>query len=310
MNITKINLANFNSCKPKTSLIHFGLFRKSENDYFVKTQTFEEKEKYEERQCALALKLDKKRKFDINDYRELTIQQKEILNNNFGPKIEKIVDDNIYVAELLKKYLDDLYGENNYIFASIGTSPSGIARYMEFCGVETKYFPASGLKQKLLFFQQELYENQEGVQKYLEFLKSQGISKEDVEKSDKKILFFDFCYTGNTLRNFEALLKGEAGIPDDDKTDFIDISKALTIAGRKYNKDYNIIKDYCNYYLMNSQISLVSGISHLPINQFKNLDKILEEETKKYAKVYNFILMQKLDEQGKLKENPLNKNSL
>lgn len=310
MNITKINLVNFNPYKPKTSPISFGLFKNSENDYFVKSEELKEKEKYQESQCALALKLGKKRKFDIDDYRELTTEQKELLHKKYDCGVEYIVDANMRVAENLKKYLDNLYGEDGYIFASIGTSPSGIARYMEFCGVETKYFPASGLKKKLLYFQQELCENQDGLKKYIEFLKSQGISREDIEKSNKKILFYDFCYTGNTLRNFEALLKVEANIPDDDKTEFIDISRALIIAGLKNGGDYQTIKNYCDYYMMNSHISSVSGVAHLPINQFKNLDAVIKKETREKAKAYNFILMEKLEAQGKLKENPLNKNTL
>lgn len=310
MNVAKINLAYFNPYKPKTNPTNFGSFWKAENDYFDKSQELKEKEKYEENQCAQALKLGKKRKFDIDDYKELNVEQKKLLNKKYDFEIERVVDANMYVAEILKKYLDDLYGEDGYIFASIGTSPSGIARYMEFSGVETKYFPISGAKKKLLFFQQELYENQDGLKTYLEFLKSQGISKEDVEKSDKKILFFDFCYSGNTLRNFEALLKAEAQIPDDDKTDFLDISRTLIIAGRKFDGDYQTIRNYCEHYMMNSHISFVSGVAHLPIGQFKNVNSIIEKETNEKAKAYNFILMEKLDELGKLKENSLNKNSL
>lgn len=66
--------------------------------------------------------------------------KKEIISKA-PEEIEEAVMDNIYLADDLKKYLDKKYGENGYIFASIGTPPSLVAKVFEYMGVETKYLP-------------------------------------------------------------------------------------------------------------------------------------------------------------------------
>lgn len=310
MRISGINFFNNNAyLKPQKCKTNVS-FCNNQTDVFIKSSTNEISiDSFE--QYTNALKVNKKRKFDIDDYKSLTSDEIKIIEQRMPKCVQKAVDDNIHVGGLLKKYFDNLYGEDGYIFCSIGTSPSGIARFMEFSGVETKYFPASGLKGPVIFFSKELNKNLNGLNKYLEFLKEQGVTKEQIEKSDKKYIFTDFCHTGQSLNNFEALLKMEAGIPDDDKnTRFLSLTNALIKATREAKIPLGRTLEYNEYYLMAGDIEEYGGIPHLPIKSFEKMDEILSKNTILAPREFNYLMMKELDKKGLLKKNPLNDKSL
>ena len=69
-----------------------------------------------------------KMKFDISDYKKLSPKQKEkIRYTKCAPTDRKRAETNIELAIELKENLDKEYGEGNYVFECIGTSPSLIA---------------------------------------------------------------------------------------------------------------------------------------------------------------------------------------
>ena len=84
--------------------------------------------------------------FKIDGYNKLTTKEKDKIDNDAPIEIKEDADMNFEVGKIFKKALDEKYGENNYIFECIGTSPAPIGRFLEFSGVEVHYLPISGLK--------------------------------------------------------------------------------------------------------------------------------------------------------------------
>ena len=122
-----------------------------------------------------------------------------------------VVDENLHYADLLKKSLDEYYGKDKYTFVSVGRSPSTIARCISKRGVPTIYCPISNLGN-------EQYRDVRGTfffNRYLNYLKSQGLKPEDVLKSDRKFLVYDYTQTGESLRNFEKILLDDLKLPKD-----------------------------------------------------------------------------------------------
>ena len=266
-----------------------------------------------ETEINLPCKIKDKKKFDINDYNKLSTTQIEEIRENLPTDVKKAVKETIFTGKLLKDYFDEIYGEDKYIFACIGTSPSGIGRFMEFSGVETKYFPITGFRGDIDYACNRLNRYPKETEKYLSFLKEKGITPEEIEKNNKIILFTDYTSTGETLNNFEMIVRERAGIGDSDKIKFLAINDELAKADSHFKLNHKKslrINDYINKYLTSAKICDFTGIPHLQIFDFKNTNKIIKNHKSDKAKLFNFAIIDELNKQGKLIENPLNKNSL
>lgn len=251
-----------------------------------------------------------KRKFDISDYKSLSKKEIKIAKEKANGLTEQAAKDNIFVAEYIKEYLDKIYGEDKYVFACIGTSPSGIGRVLEFMGVETKYFPASDFRDYGRICK-VLDNNPKADNTYLSFLNSQGITNEEIENNDKTVLFVDYADRGYTLECFEKFIKGRAKI-NSKKVKFKDIYHMIGYATKdveSLEKEMRIMK-YINKYLVSAAIADYTGVPHLSVYNFENFDKVLKENDLMSSKLYNLLIIDELNNKGKLKENPLNKNSL
>ena len=151
--------------------------------------------------------LGEKRKFSIPSYMKLASSDIDKINETIVSRTHNVAERSVDIALDLKEYLDETYGKDSYVFCCVGTSPAGVARAFEFMGVETKYLPISGLTHVRDFkYYRDLYP------KYLEFLSSQGLSKDKIEKSPKTYLFFDYTFTGNSLKIFENMMRSEFGL--------------------------------------------------------------------------------------------------
>ncbi len=250
-----------------------------------------------------------KRKFDISDYKSLSEKEIKIAKEKATDLTKNAAKDSIVIANILKKNLDKTYGENNYILACIGTSPSGLGRVLEFSGVETKYIPLSNFKGDERSIFKRLTQNKKGEEKYISFLKEQNVIPTN-EENEKTILFIDYTHTGESLENFEAFIKKRCNIQHN-RIKFLDLEKTLhqTSKDSIFEEESNIF-DYIFKYCICCMIEDLTGVPHLDISDFKNIDKKLKEETNIQAKLFNLIIIDELNKQGKLKENPLNKNSL
>lgn len=85
------------------------------------------------------------KQFSIADYKQLTIEQIEILRNNLSKELIKARDVTMIFSANIKSKLNKEY-PNGYIFVSIGRSPAVIGKALEYQGIEVKYCPISYLK--------------------------------------------------------------------------------------------------------------------------------------------------------------------
>ena len=256
------------------------------------------------------------KKFSVRDYNKLNQKQldamRKICLKNEGAK--EAADDSIEMALLLKSYLDDLNGEGNYVFVSIGRSPVGIARAFEFMGVETKYLPIS----RLTYYPD--YEcvlgGANGLKEYRKFLNKQGIYNENIGLSGKQYYFFDYTNSGNSLYYFEKLLRKGYKI-NTRNMHFLSLNRQLVTAGEKMDERQYCEKTlksispsrYIIKYLKNSGIQDYGGISELRVDRLYDITKCKDFESDE-AKIFNFLVMDRLQEMGLLKENRKNRKSL
>ena len=265
-----------------------------------------------------------KRKFDISDYKKLSKAQIESVKNakdNYWTEQKAKRDVSLAIA--LKKDMDREFGEGKYVFECIGTSPSTLARVFEFMGVETHYLPISNFR---LFTESTIFsmiKNQEkGRKAYGKFLKSQGISRGEIEESDKAYVFYDYYSTGKTSKMYKKILEKFFDIPvDRDNVHFRALNGFLyRITLPQYNEYGDSPEEqqrlklrydcYLDEELNKNGAAQHGGIAHLGFNDLIHIDDIKKDSTGLNSKIYNFFVMDILNEQGLLKENPKNKKSL
>lgn len=266
-----------------------------------------------------------KRKFDISDFKKLSQAQIDgVKNAKDNEKVRKKAERDVALALVLKKSLDRDYGEGKYIFECIGTSPSTIARVFEFMGVETHYLPISNFR---LFPESDiksLIQNQnKGIKAYSKFLKSQGIDSKKIENSDKTYLFYDYAATGKSLKLFGEILGEFFDIPTDRKNvKFKTLNSELLfeisnddydekdIYAREYQQANMNLMSYILEELQKCGAAEHGGIAHLGFNDLIHIDDIKKDTTGLNSKLYNFFVMDILNQKGLLKENKRNKVSL
>lgn len=256
--------------------------------------------------------LDKGRHFKLNSYRLLTKKQKNELLKKIPAQIKFDVEQNYKLAQKFKKSLDEKYGKDNYIFECIGTSPAGIGRYLEFTGVEVHYLPISGLHSLTNAGQLCFYAEDEGIKKYGEFLSSQGIKKGMEKETDKKILFYDYTDSWHSLHTFRNILNENYGIPmefENQQFEYRSLNKDLKELAQN-DKEKDDINLYIEAYLQEERIGKYSGVPHMRTRAMKNINYFCKSKIEKDARLFNFYTMYKLEQEGLLKENPANKNSL
>ncbi|MBE7704251.1 MAG: hypothetical protein E7Z90_00395 [Cyanobacteria bacterium SIG29] len=249
--------------------------------------------------------LSKSRKFNVSDYESLSHTEKAILRNT-SLSIKESAEKTLQVGLKVKEHLDNRFGEGNYVFVSIGTSPSGVGRVLEFCGVETKYLPISGLRH---FSEDDEYKEFEAdFPLYVDFLAEQGLTKEEMNSSGKEYLFFDYTLTGKSLETFKKMMKEDFDL-DNPHMHFKSFDFECYSSTAKKIDPPQYALDYVNEYLFKEKMAKYGGIRHLPI-----WDLICIEECKYYqcddAKRFNFLIMDKLNKMNLLKYNPANKKSL
>ena len=293
MRISQLNAQNKTCFKsnPKNSALQ-NFFMQSLNatlekttsaDTFIKKDDLAQKIKHFFTQYS-AVKAFKKRKekFQISDFLALKAEEIIAIKQKAKKKHIKAADINLRLGLEIKQKLDNTYGKDGYVFISIGTSPSLIAKVLEFQGVEVKYLPIS----------------------YFDFVSQQGINKDAVSKSGKKFVFYDYTYTGETLKKIEQLMTEKMGL-DKTKTAFRSINEDLINS----NTDNQIVSDYIADYLEAAYAADYSSVRHLPYSQIEKVEITPENfsaNDKKDPKFFNFLVMEKLKQMGILRQNPNN----
>lgn len=290
------------------------LLNNQECDFFVESSSLENYHK-------IRKIVDKVRKVTQKEYKKITSSQMEdFASNCIDKNIKKAADENVAVGLPLKKFLDEKYGNDKYVFVSIGASPAPIGRVMEFSGVETKYLPISGLRE--VSDSKQVVESL-GFEDYVKFFKKQGVDRQNISKNDKTYVFYDYSFSGNSLNIFKNLMLDQFDLPKD-KVDFRCLNDDILSLKKEIGQesfcntdmleelfidDPSLARYYVRYFLELSHGSRLGGVGHL---NYRNLSKITDtcRHEDNYAKFYNLMVMDKLSEMGLLKSNSRNKFSL
>ena len=83
------------------------------------------------------------RKFTAKDYYDLTFEEKEDLYSKIPDTIQELAFLNADIGIIFKYALDEEFGEENYKFISLGTSPACAGKAMEYMGEDVVYLPMS-----------------------------------------------------------------------------------------------------------------------------------------------------------------------
>lgn len=314
MRISQLNAQNKTCFKsnPKNSALQ-NFFMQSLNatlektpsaDTFIKKDDLAQKIKHFFTQYS-AVKAFKKRKekFQISDFLALKAEEIIAIKQKAKKKHIKAADINLRLGLEIKQKLDNTYGKDGYVFISIGTSPSLIAKVLEFQGVEVKYLPISDFGNTANIPLDEIYRKYD-FKSYFDFVSQQGINKDAVSKSGKKFVFYDYTYTGETLKKIEQLMTEKMGL-DKTKTAFRSINEDLINS----NTDNQIVSDYIADYLEAAYAADYSSVRHLPYSQIEKVEITPENfsaNDKKDPKFFNFLVMEKLKQMGILRQNPNN----
>ena len=243
-------------------------------------------------------------KFKIEEYLLLNASDKsEIRDVVFKfESIQEAANSSVELAVDYKNFLDKKYGKGSYVFISIGFSPSLIAKAFECMGVKTRYLPISELS--------KAYESLDGIDfsNYFDFLKKQELSPEEVGADDKSYIFADYTGSGRTLENFEKLIREEFGLSSS-KIEFRSVNKDLQQSCLNTRR----VNQYIDTYFRYADAHNFSSIAHLSVlavgdTEMSNDRLTLHEEI--LPKLFNFAVMDKLNEMGLLKENPGNECTL
>ncbi len=249
--------------------------------------------------------------FGVNDYLKLDKNQKAQIDDLVKDD-EDIFDDcdiNTLIAPKLKDYLDKKYNEDGYVFISIGTSPSSIARVLEFMGVEVKYLPVSGLKNFDIYSDVEIEAGAKGTKEYKKFLDKQKINDRHIKKSKKKYLFIDYTDSGKSLKIYQDLIRNVFKI-NSDNVEFLSLNKIIGDLSDGSEDFDKLVRYYIYNYLVKNGSSHICAIKHLTPKEFQYINKQILRKISQQTQMYNYCVMKILDKNNLLKYNPKNKNSL
>lgn len=280
-----------------------------------------------EMRALAAKKLSKIHKMTIQEYKKLTEDEKNIIRETIPPQTQKIAKESLVFGLKLKSNLDKNYGVNKYCFLSLGTSPAGIARVMEFSGVETKFIPISRLHN---YFSLEKIENLKiNKSKYYKFMKSQKITPNDIDKSGKKYLCFDYTISGESINAYRLFLQTifDMGVNKIKYISINDLIKNIILEENEENEENDVnscndtyeitdvdgekysFQNYISEYLLKCQMETYCGVPHLNIERINWISKCHKYENIN-AKKFNFVIIEELDRRGLLKHNSANNSAL
>ena len=233
-------------------------------------------------------------KFSIDSFHQLSEEENNLLRDVADINTKTAVNSSVDLGLKFKAYLDEKYGKDKYVFVSIGTSPSGIARVMEFSGVETKYLPVTSLTK--VSSEKDIDEHKDKYPVYKEFLTQQGITNEDIDASGKKYLFYDYTFTGKSLKIFEILMRHEFGVTSPN-IEYRSLNGDLNNAANCVNNMHREVCEYIEEYFKDSSMAQYGGIPHLRLDE---MDKVFEKKHSygNAPNLFNFLVIHILKKSG------------
>ncbi len=238
-------------------------------------------------------------KFTVTDYDNLYKDDVAGLRYYADETIMQAADRTAHLGVKLKRRLDRLYGKDNYVFVAVGAKPSLVGRAFECQGVETRYLPTPRAK-----FWEKTF-NSNSIQAFGNFMESQDLNKDAMEASPKKYLFFEYTYGDNSRADtLKTFLTTKYGLPEDR----VEV-KSIETELKQVNASKDIIDDYLSLYFKKNEAEKLSGIGILPSYSLTEQDfepKKITLYSDEAVRVFQFLLMDKLNQIGTLEENPDN----
>ena len=210
--------------------------------------------------------------------------------------IKKAARESVFAGKLTKEIYDKKYGENNYVVVSIGTSPAGIGKALEYMGVDVRYVPISSLSGLIgAGSYQKFFKGQKDSSKYRKFLDSIGLNNKSIKKDKRNYVAIDYTATGDSIMSASDIARCYLSIKSPNLI-FNSINETLTDAMfgdlyDKYNhKDRLRLDKYIVRYMQEAEIGDYCGIPHIPCDSLGNIDNCLKESKSKDAKDFEFAL--------------------
>ena len=216
--------------------------RNSNSDQYLKNKTipiaFTALPKETQLKTSVENILNRSIVFGPKEYKNLSKEELSVLRDYqkyFVNADLKNIPNMLYIAKLFSEGMHQQY-PNGFTLVSIGRSPAFLAKYLEFQGEDVKYCPVSNLSSIRLRVTPDF------IQAYKKYLDSIGLTADFVETTEKPIIFTDFVFDGDTLRNFKSLLAlPEFDMNNDKKMHFMSIA-AFTESG--------LLQQKGSYYLL------------------------------------------------------------
>lgn len=162
--------------------------------------------------------------FSISEYSHLTPSQLNSLRRRYQHlsssvyggfyRNAEIIHDK--ASEAIKTALDTQYGEGKYKVITIGRSLSSIGKVLGYkIGEENVVNIPMSRCSRFTDPMDIAYVKKSGEAGcLLQYLKKSGIDKESIDKSGKKLILMDYCYSGDSLRGVDKLFKSVFGEND------------------------------------------------------------------------------------------------
>lgn len=238
-------------------------------------------------------------------YLKLSKNEKDKKFKLIPPKTRAVANESRHAAQIMRDFLNEKYGKDKWKFVSIGTSPAGIGRALEVMGEDVAYIPVSDFRFKEGYYKthREAFFNDVKIESYLKFLKEIGMSKEAVEKSGKTLIFYDYTFTGATLRNFQDLIFDKTNLTKKEAK-FRSLNKDyIAAAGKISTLESLIASDYIANNLRRSGISSYGGVPHLDCCFLEGIDMVKEGNVSgKTAQDFVFALLYTTDAKNSEKD--------
>ncbi|MCI1273406.1 MAG: hypothetical protein LKG27_03110 [Clostridiaceae bacterium] len=233
----------------------------------------------------------KAQKFEVEDYKNMTPELKNRIAKSVPAGVKYRVNETIGPSIAIKSFLDKKYGENNYIFLSLGTSPSTVAKALEFMGVETKYMPGSKLSELYCHHPHFYYK----IKAYAKYMNDLGIERKLLKSRQKKLVCYDFTFSGESLRMFKYMAwhEGKLSIFN---TRFRSLNDDLYKIAREKGHA-NMFDYFVKNHMGCSNVQHFSTIPHINFMEFDNIEKIMKNHNyTRDVKFFNFDLFKALED--------------
>lgn len=244
------------------------------------------------------------RKFTLEDYKNLSESEKGFIMANIPDRTKGLASVNVKIGMAIKQTFDDTYGEGNYKFISLGTSPACAAKVLELMGADVIYLPMSYAHSTCA---KPWLESSPYIEFYKEFMHKKGLSNEALKKEGKRGIICDYAISGRSLELSEYMLKGPLGLDES-------LLDTYTMNSLIQNSEYipDDVKDkYLNDLLKNEKAANYCDVPHFSfidkrpfsrgiIKDTKSLTDYFETYRAKSSNAYNFCVMSILDKEGKL----------